>query len=136
MAHVIVVDTVWEKAEIETLPEVPLIDQEVIQALLRDTYRMHTILPIAKIELQATSFPATYEATLLDGRTWEQTIQARVPDPGVTFEVDDWWKTSEVSLHRAVRDGCIILLTSHRVTKIELVPRNTQAVGKPLPEPA
>jgi hypothetical protein len=123
MANVVLSDGIWINAEIVTLPEVPLIAQEVVQELLQATVYLHRTVPVAKIELDATEFPATYLATLKDGRAWEQMILSRVPDPGMTFTVEDWWTRTEVSLHRAVRDACVTLLTSHLVTKIELVPR-------------
>lgn len=115
-------DLAWKKAEVETADNQSLFLQPDLQTLLAAGQALTGRLPFSKLEVVAVTYPATLVITLLDGRSWDQTIDQKVPDPPMHFTTPASWRQSELDVIRPMRDACLVIMLNHGVVRIKLEP--------------
>lgn len=111
-------------AEIQyTLGNVMLEAHHYIMAFLLHIHEMHIVVPLREFSLiadQGGTENFEYHIVSADGREWTQTIKISSTNPEMNFDVPDFWRLSEFTLQRSIRDDIILLVLQHGVKKIEM----------------
>ena len=116
------VDSNWSVCEIVSGQGIYMGD---VTVLLRAILAMHAIVPLTRVQVNATDLPATpadYKITAVDGRIWRQKLLDATTDPPMTFTHNDAWKLSEFEAHRAIRDAAVDLLANHELQSLDCRP--------------
>lgn len=118
-------DTEWTKLDFNTPGDsFTPVDHELLTQLRQTILRMHESTPISKVTLTAHGpVPFNVEILLRDGRKWKQTISNRTIDPGMTYDIKDVWKLSELTPGIAVLASITAGLVTLNLTSIDARPR-------------
>lgn len=72
---------------------------------------------VDRLEDQAGQY--SYQFSTSDGREWNQVLRVEQDGTMMTFDVADWWRLSEFTPHRAIRELVLRLIREHQVYKIK-----------------
>jgi hypothetical protein len=97
-------------------------DHTLCQELVAALRTLHAAVAMDKFDLkQAGGLTYTYELKALDGRHFDQVLNFdQINNPGMTFDVDDYWHVTEFVAHRALRDVCVKMVGDMLVTEIKV----------------
>lgn len=84
-------------------------DEPLIRDYIRAVEALCQAMPLESVSFYQIGQPFHFNYTIdaLDGRKWRQDIEfasAQDFDPGMKFNVTDYWKLSEFALHREIRN--------------------------------
>lgn len=85
---------------------------------------LHAVVPLASFvvrEIGTDPSELEYTITAQDGRLWHQHMRFdHATDPGQNYEITHYWRLSEFSHHRALRDEVVALHNKYKLEKIEI----------------
>lgn len=107
---------------VTSVTPIPASDVDLV-ALVRAVNAFHATVPLSKFHVKQTATPGrfSYAFDAVDGRAWDQVLDfnANPADPSMTFAVADFWKLSEFSFQRPIRDLVVKLVPLFGVTEIK-----------------
>ena len=108
------------KLEVTTSMHGMSIDSPEILEIARLARALHAVIPMRKIKFDRKGITNefNYELEATDGRKWTQVIRVDEIDAPMSFDVPDFWRVSEFSAHRPLRQLVIGLALLHDVDKI------------------
>jgi len=93
-------------------------ESATVRGILTDAEAFNAVVPLTRFRFESTlGDQYVYEFLAIDGRHWLQSID--IPSSGEahqSFNIPDFWKLSEFSLQRSMRDAVIALVKSHGLT--------------------
>jgi hypothetical protein len=121
MNGVLKYDSDTRNLKIEVEFDFPL-ENGPFHALMEALAALRAAIPLASLLIKQTAPEEyRYEFTSMTGKAWKQML--RVPADGseasMTFDVEQYWKVSEFTPHREMRDAVINAIRLYKLTKIE-----------------
>lgn len=95
----------------------------IISTLVSGLYEFHSNVALSDYDCtyNASTKIGNYSFAASDGRIWNQVIDfsESLSDPKHNFNVPSFWKISEFSLHRTIRDAYVSLVAYYDLKKLK-----------------
>lgn len=120
-----IVDDLIRHMEVET-DNLLRADSDEIHLLIADLDAFDTVVAMEHFVLTRTQgLPNqrfTYHFTATDGRDWNQELRAagaQQSEPTMNFSITDFWRLSEFSLHRPIRDRLVAWVDTYGLINLD-----------------